>query len=283
MHKTIVLRLFHIINHLLVIYGLMFHWNLSFLFLSFFIYALIGSFGISIGYHRYLSHKSFQPRGLFQIFCIFWGIVSTGGSPISWAAAHRIHHQHSDTDLDIHFLARDGFFRVYFHHWHPFVVSRRLVRDLIRVRWLRWIHQNYFMILILYAGGLYLCNFKIGVYIYSLPAIMAFHFYGMINVLGHCFGKRPLVTNDTSSNNWFINIFTFGEGWHQNHHLLPSSHRIGLRNNELDFSAWMLENLPFSKDRGRLREKKDKNIAYLDQKQKELEATIFSPIKWPSS
>lgn len=248
--STIMLRALHIFNHLaLVIYifsgGVFLSWNLA---VSVIIYSFLGCFGISLGYHRYLSHKSFAPRPLFSDFMIWLGMISCGGSPLSWAAAHRYHHLHSDTDKDIHNVKRDGWFKVYFHIWRPFYIKARMVKDLLSDKKIIFLHKNYFLLVSAWALLLYSVSIETGIFGFTIPAILSFHFYGLINVLGHSFGDRPLDTNDTTTNHWFINIFVFGEGWHQNHHRLQASHRIGLRPGELDISAWFIENLPLCRD-----------------------------------
>lgn len=248
--STLMLRIFHIFNHLaILIYillgGPILNWNLA---ASVGIYSLLGCFGISLGYHRYLSHKSFEPYTIFSNFMIWLGMISCGGSPLSWVAAHRYHHLHSDTDKDIHNVSRDGWLKVYFHIWQPFYIKARMIKDLLMDKRIVFLHKHYFLLVGLWALLLYSINIKVGVFGFSIPAVLSFHFYGLINVLGHSFGQRPLKTNDTSTNHWFINIFVFGEGWHQNHHRIQSSHRIGLRPGEFDISAWLIETFPFSRD-----------------------------------
>lgn len=265
LRSTIILRALHIFNHLAVVLfisfgGTLLTWDLVG---SVIVYFFLGCFGISLGYHRYLSHKSFEPRSWFEYFMIWLGMISCGGSPLSWAAAHRYHHLHTDTDKDIHNVQRDGWLKVYFHIWKPFYISARMIKDLLTDKKIVFLHKHYFLIVAAWALILYSVNIKLGIFGFSVPAILSFHFYGLINVLGHTFGKRPLNTNDTSTNHWFINIFVFGEGWHQNHHRIQSSHRIGLRPGELDISAWFIENLPLTRDRKLLKKKSQQTQARL--------------------
>lgn len=247
---TIMLRTLHVFNHsVVVIYFLLCEqiliWNLV---VSVFIYFFLGCFGISLGYHRYLSHKSFEPRPLFNNLMIFLGMISCGGSPLSWASAHRYHHLHTDKDKDIHSVKRDGWLKVYFHLWRPFYIKARMIKDLLSDKKILFLHRYYFLLVGAWAVLLYSISIKAGIYGFSIPAILSFHFYGLVNVMGHAFGSRPLTTDDTTTNHWFVNIFVFGEGWHQNHHLIQSSHRIGLRPGELDISAWFIETFPLSRD-----------------------------------
>lgn len=248
--STIMLRALHVFNHLAVITyvllgGSILNWKLA---ASVTIYCFLGCFGISLGYHRYLSHKSFEPRPLFSNFMLWLGMISCGGSPLSWAAAHRYHHLHTDTDRDIHSVSRDGWFKVYFHLWQPFYIRARVIKDLLLDKKIIFLHKHYFILVSAWAVILYGISAEVGIFCFSIPAVLSFHFYGLINVLGHSFGDRPLKTDDASTNHWLINIFVFGEGWHQNHHRIQSSHRIGLRPGEVDVSAWLIETLPLSRD-----------------------------------
>lgn len=248
--SVVLLRFLHILNHLAVVVwilggGPILGWNLAY---SVIIYALLGCFGISLGYHRYLSHRSFRPRTFFEGFMLWLGMISCGGSPLAWASAHRYHHLTADSDKDIHSVSRDGWFKVYFHLWRTFYIKPRLIKDLLLDKKIIFLHRYYFLLVGVWAALFYSVSFEAGVFFFSLPAVLSFHFYGLINVLGHSFGHRPLYSPDTATNHWFVNLFVFGEGWHQNHHLVQSCHRIGLRAGELDISAWLIENIPFSHD-----------------------------------
>ncbi len=239
-HSSNKLRAIHLFNHIMlipaIIYGDWTLWLMAFLWWNF-----LGSFGISIGFHRLLSHKSFQTYSWFENFCIFVGCLATGGSPLGWAGVHRMHHSSPDLVGDPHSPKVIGAFRSYFHLWGQVVIKRRYVKDLIKKPFVIWCHRNYFKILLFWMTALYLINPLVGIFLFSIPAVFAFHAYGQINTLGHKFGYRTYATKDTSRNNWFVNILTCGEGWHNNHHQFPNSYRIGLSRWEFDLSAWILE------------------------------------------
>lgn len=238
-----ILRLFHIFNHSMVVVGLItgkwWYWILSLA-----IWYIIGTLGISIGYHRYLAHQSFETNRWKAILFSLIGCLATGGSPIAWAGAHRMHHADPDGKLDPHSPHVIGALRSYLHIWDPLIIPRRFVRDLIRDPFQRFLHRKYFWILLIWATSLYYAGLEIGIFVYSVPAALAFHAFGHINSFGHKFGYRNFPTKDTSFNNWWVNILTCGEGWHNNHHKYPRSYRIGLRPNEPDIGAWVLEKLP---------------------------------------
>jgi fatty-acid desaturase len=234
------LRAFHLLNHIALIAGLYFGelwmWVGSFL-----IWNIIGSIGISIGFHRLLSHKSLEvSEALEKAFCLI-GCLATGGSPLSWAGAHRMHHAYPDGDLDPHSPKIKGAAKVYLHLWGQVNIKRKFVSDLIRSPFHCWVHRNYFLILTMWVAGLYTINPLVGIFCYSVPATFAFHSFGLINTLCHKFGYRNYETRDSSTNNWFVNIFTCGEGWHNNHHRYPGSYRIRRRRFEFDLSAFIIE------------------------------------------
>jgi fatty-acid desaturase len=237
------LRLFHVFNHAASIWAI-YHYGFHWLPLSLLIWTAIGSFGISIGFHRLLSHRSFSTSPLLNIVLPAIGCLATGGSPLGWAGAHRLHHRYTDRPGDPHSWQGIGKLRVYTHMWDQVVVPKSMVKDLIKNPALRWMHRHYFKILLSWAFLLYAIHPAAGAFGYSLPAVFAFHAFGLINLFGHVHGYRNFDTADTSTNSWIANLLTCGEGWHNNHHRYPAHYRIGLKPNEIDISAWLLERLP---------------------------------------
>lgn len=240
-----ILFLFHFINHIVCFYFLFTDRSVQWLLYSFLIWNILASFGVSIGFHRLLAHRSFQTYKWFEKLCVFLGCLSTGGSPISWAGIHRMHHEHTDTKADPHSPRILGWFRVHFNLWKVDSIPKKYVKDLISDQYLLFLHRNYYKILIIYSFFLVLVDLKLFVYTYSVPSVMAFHSFGFINSLGHTLGYKNFKNN--AKNNWFVNLWTAGEGWHNNHHQMPSSYRIGFRWFEWDLSAFFLEALSLIK------------------------------------
>ncbi len=239
-NASVKLRFFHLFNHCALVSGL-FLYSPLWLLLSFFVWWLIGSLGISIGFHRLLSHKSFRTTSFLGNIFTFIGCLATGGGPVAWVGAHRMHHMHTDKPKDPHSWKEIGALRVYTHYWSPLTIRYSVVRDLLKKPFIVYLQRNYFLIISLWSGTLYLWDPVIGIFAYSAPSVLAFHAFGMINLFGHIHGYRSYNTMDSSTNSWVANLLTFGEGWHNNHHKYPTSYRIGLGRHEYDISAWFLE------------------------------------------
>ena len=244
---TTKLRTFHVANHIALLYGLYFY-SYYWVFLSALAWFFIGSLGVSIGYHRLLSHRSFKTHPAYLKCLTILGCLSLGGSPISWVGAHRLHHKFTDSQKDPHSHSHIGKLRAYLHLWDQFVIPRSLVKDLVKDPFIKYVHRNYFLIVGLWAIACYLISIPMGIFLFSAPCVFAFHAYGLINVFGHGHGGKTFTTSDKSSNSWIANLLTFGEGWHNNHHKYPSFYRIGLKKNEYDISAFLLEKLGIMRD-----------------------------------
>jgi len=236
-----ILRLFHLANHIICVVFLYLDRSFVLVLYSFLIWNVLASFGVSIGFHRLLAHKSFETYKYFEKLCVLLGCFSTGGSPVSWVGIHRLHHAQTDTKKDPHSPFFKGWFKVQFNLWEVQSIPKKYVADLMSDRFLVFLHKNYFKILFFWIFLLLLIDVRVLVYVYSLPAVMSFYSFGFINLLGHQSGYKNF--QNTAKNNWFVNLWTAGEGWHNNHHQIPHSYRIGFRWFEWDISASLLEHL----------------------------------------
>jgi fatty-acid desaturase len=209
------------------------------------LYWISLSFGIGMGYHRLLTHRSFQPPKWIEYFLALCGTLALEGGPISWVTVHRIHHQFSDKPGDPH-TPRDG--KWWAHviwvlvgdatHGHTIECSR-YAPDLCSDRFLVLLSKyNYvplvtLAILLLVFGGMPFLMW--GVF---FRVTVGLHVTWMVNSLTHFWGGRRFATRDDSRNNWLVALLSFGEGWHNNHHAHPTSARHGLAWYEIDMS-WM--------------------------------------------
>jgi len=201
-------------------------------------------FGITAGYHRYFSHRSYKMGRAPQFLMAFLAQTSGQKGVLWWAAQHRIHHRHSDQDPDVHSPVRSGFW------WSHvgWVLSNRhddydpkLVADFARFPELRWLDRHHwvptvmFGLAVLLAGGP-----RVFFWGYVLSTVVVYHATFSINSLAHVFGTRRFETGDHSRNNMLLALVTFGEGWHNNHHFSMSSCSQGYRWWEIDLTYYVL-------------------------------------------
>jgi len=206
-------------------------------------------FAIGAGYHRYFSHRAYATGRVFQFVLAFLAQSSAQKSVLWWAAKHRHHHLHSDTEDDVHSPRHTGFW--YSHlGW---IFARRhaktdltKVADLARYRELVLLHKCE-LVPAVAAGAL--CFWIAGwpglVVGFFWSTVLLYHATFCINSLAHVRGSKRYVTGDDSRNNWLLAFFTMGEGWHNNHHAYQSSVRQGFRWWEIDGTFHILKLLSF--------------------------------------
>jgi stearoyl-CoA desaturase (delta-9 desaturase) len=204
-------------------------------------------FAIGAGYHRYFSHRAYSTGRAFQFVLAVLSQSTAQKSVLWWAAMHRHHHLHSDTERDIHSPRHKGF--LYSHvGW---IFDRRndsidlvKVADLARYPELMWLHR-YPLVPAIALGAL--CFLAAGwpglVVGFFWSTVLVYHATFCINSLAHVRGKKRYVTGDDSRNNWLLAVFTMGEGWHNNHHAYQSSVRQGFRWWEIDPTYYILRGL----------------------------------------
>lgn len=208
-----------------------------------FLYWLTLGVGLTLGYHRLLSHRSLEVPKWLEYAIVTCGALANQGGPIEWIGTHRLHHQYSDKDGDPH-NASEGFWWSHILWLFGRVPSeaalRRRTRDLNGDPYYEFLHRGGFTLLTL---GLAVALYAVGgwpyvVYGVFLRIVVVFHTTWFVNSVTHKFGYRNYATRDSSTNCWWVAILTFGEGWHNNHHAVPNSARHGLRAHELDVT-WL--------------------------------------------
>jgi stearoyl-CoA desaturase (Delta-9 desaturase) len=221
----------------------MFNWS-SFAVTVFLLWFATG-LGISMGYHRLHTHRSYKvPRWLEYFFAVC-GALTLEGGPIFWVATHRIHHQKSDQPGDPH-SPRDG---AWWSHigWILIGESKhnntqlmaKYAPDLAKHRFYVWLDKYHWLPIIVLAVALFLLGglpmFLWGI---CLRVVIGLHATWMVNSVTHMWGSQRFRTGDDSRNNWWVALITFGEGWHNNHHAHPTSARHGLAWYEFD-ASWI--------------------------------------------
>ena len=193
--------------------------------LSVLMYVGIGCFGISIGFHRLLTHKSFKTTKFWEYFCATWGALAFTGSAIGWVGMHRDHHKYSDKLGDPHSPMVSGpKMLVAAYDYEP---NKWKIRHLIFDKYHIFMHKWYFGLLILWTALWALIDPVLAMHVVIIPAVFSVWSSTTSNYMNHMWGYRNFETTDNSRNLWFNAIFTFGEGWHNNHHARPGNYDFG--------------------------------------------------------
>jgi stearoyl-CoA desaturase (delta-9 desaturase) len=205
------------------------------------LYYAAGMLGIGMAYHRLLTHRSYKTTRWVEYFLTFCGTLALEGGPIFWVATHRIHHQKSDQEGDPHTPREGGWWahmgwilRGQGMHHDSTVLARYtpdLSRDPVHVWFSRWHWTSNVAVglLLLAVGGVPYVLWGI-----FFRTTVGLHATWLVNSATHMWGSRRFATRDDSTNNWWVALLTFGEGWHNNHHAHPTSARHGLAWYELD-------------------------------------------------
>jgi fatty-acid desaturase len=243
-----------VIVHLLAIAAIpFFSWTNLAIFLV--LQYITTSWGIGVTYHRMLSHRALKmPKFWERIFTTI-GVLNLQGSPLRWIATHRVHHAFSDTPKDPHDSNR-GF---WFSHMGWMLRTkpcfetdeemRKFARDIAKDPYYRWLESFRNQTLLQVALGLLLwAFFGFGALMWGvfLRIVVVYHCTWLVNSATHMWGYRTYPNSpDNARNNWWVALFTWGEGWHNNHHTYDSLATMGHRWWEVDFSMMMIRFLQF--------------------------------------
>jgi stearoyl-CoA desaturase (delta-9 desaturase) len=215
-----------------------------------FLHCLTIGLGISIGFHRLATHRSFKaPRGL-EYFLILCGTLAGQGAVKGWVGYHRMHHLHTDRTGDPH-DSTQGFWWSHISwlmHEVPYQTElHRFTKDIADDPFYEFCHEHYIALQVALGVLLYgLGGIPFVVWGIFVRLFLGFHSTCFVNSACHKFGYRSHLLVDRSTNCWWVALLTFGEGWHNNHHAFQSSARFGLRWWELDIAwhtIWLLEKL----------------------------------------
>ena len=220
---------------------------------------LIGGLGVSVGYHRLLTHRSFAcPRWLEHGLSVL-GACSWQGSPMNWVAMHRMHHQHSDEPGDPHsprhsfFWSHMGWFLIYDPAIYNVTTYDRYARDLFQDSFYKWLERarvwrtiQAVQVAAFLLGGALVGVLGTGslsgamqlglswlVWGVFVRIVVVWHTTWSVNSVTHLWGYRNYDTNDDSRNHWLVGYLN-GEGWHNNHHAEPRCASYGQRWWEFD-------------------------------------------------
>jgi stearoyl-CoA desaturase (delta-9 desaturase) len=231
---------------------------------------LLSGIGITVGYHRLFTHRSFKTTRAVRAVLAVLGAMAIEGSVIEWVSTHRKHHAFSDQPGDPHSPHVDQApgWRGALHglvHAHvgwmfrgkDMANPRRYAKDLLADRDLRFISKTFPLWVIVglaipFALGVALSGSIIGgltglLWGGAVRIFLLHHMTFSINSLCHFFGRRTFPTGDESRNLAWLAPITMGEAWHNNHHAFPTSARHGLGRWQLDPGAWLISALERSR------------------------------------
>ena len=214
------------------------------------VWWLVGSyylrmFGVTGGYHRYFSHRSFKLNRFWQFCMAFLAQTSMQKGALWWAAHHRDHHLYSDRKEDLHSPVHEGFWWSHLgwilsDEYDTYDPKR--IADLNRYPELRLLNRFHALPAIMYGAAIWWVGGYSAFVWGGLAATVAlYHGTFLINSLTHIWGTRRFATPDESRNNFVLAIVTMGEGWHNNHHYFMSSTRQGIRWWEIDMTYYVLK------------------------------------------
>ncbi|MCB0878446.1 MAG: acyl-CoA desaturase [Thermoleophilia bacterium] len=220
--------------------------------------------GVTVGYHRQLTHAGFESRAWVRNAWAMAGSLAVEGGPVDWVADHRRHHAHSDKEGDPHsphLHEQDTFVGQLKGFWHAhagWMIHKdhdsdpeRWAPDMLRLPGIVRINRLFPLFIVLSlvvipgAIGLALTGTWIGMFSAMLwggpiRMMVGHHVTWSTNSICHVFGRRDFESDDLSTNNWALSLLSFGESWHNNHHAFPSSAVHGLRWWQVDLSALVI-------------------------------------------
>ncbi|MCO4322385.1 acyl-CoA desaturase [Aliidiomarina quisquiliarum] len=220
-------------------------------------FALFIWSGLSItgGYHRLWSHRTYDAHPIIRVIYALGGALSLQNSVLHWASDHREHHKHVDhIDHDPYSITRGFWFahigwmlrEYHAHRYNDYSNVRDLQQDPI----IAWQHKHYLVLTLLMNIGLPLV---IGVMLGQiwgallfagfLRLVVSHHTTFFINSLAHIWGKRPYTERNSARDNGLLAFLTFGEGYHNFHHIFAGDYRNGIRWYQFDPTKWLIASM----------------------------------------
>ena len=228
-------------------------------------YVLVG-FGVTIGFHRMLTHRAFDAKPSVRALFAIFGSMSVQGAVIHWVADHRRHHAFTDEEGDPHSPHThegEGWRGVLTGLWHSHMgwlfegqrtSAKRFAPDLKKDPLIRWVDKWFplwallglaipFVLGFALSGGSLFAGFTAFVWAGLVRVFLLHHATWSVNSICHMYGSKPFAIEDESRDNWMVAMVSLGEGWHHSHHAFPTSARHGLRRFQPDPSYRVIRTL----------------------------------------
>jgi fatty-acid desaturase len=214
---------------------------------------MTGGWGITLCFHRLLTHRSFTTPKWFEYLLTCLGCLAWQGGPVQWVGTHRLHHAHSDEEADPH-TPKHGFTWAHvlwcMHEETGDRPARDAAKDLVRDPVMWWIDRLFWVPQFVLIGLLYVAGEAAGRWGISasglswviwgvfVRTVVVYHATWFVNSATHTWGYQNFKTGDNSTNLWWVALLSFGEGWHNNHHAYQRSAAHGMRWWEVDPTFW---------------------------------------------
>jgi sn-1 stearoyl-lipid 9-desaturase len=219
--------------------------------LCLFLHWLTACVGITLGWHRLMSHRSFQVPKWLEYVLVFCGTLAMQGGPIWWIGLHRHHHLYSDQDVDHHDSTK-GFFWSHLEWMLREVPAEselpKFTKDIADDKFYQFLDRNFIVIQAVFVACLFLLGHFTGLGGLSfliwggfLRLVLVYHSTWLVNSATHKFGYRTYKSGDKSTNCWWVAVVSYGEGWHNNHHTFQHSARHGLKWWEIDVTWGVIQ------------------------------------------
>ena len=220
---------------------------------------------ITAGYHRLWSHKTYQAHWSLRVLYALGGAFALQNSALHWSSDHRIHHKHVDNNEKDPYSAKMGFWYSHIgwmlreyqaHRYSNYENARDLQKDPI----VMWQHKHYLLLTIamnfgvpllfgLWHGDVISSLLLVG----FLRLVLSHHTTFFINSLAHIWGKQTYTDKNTARDNGILAFFTFGEGYHNYHHIFENDYRNGIRWWQFDPTKWLIKGCEWLKLTSKLR------------------------------
>lgn len=212
---------------------------------------------ITAGYHRLWSHKAYEANVFVRVVLAIGGAMSLQNSILHWCSDHRIHHKHVDDNDNDPYSAKKGFW--YSHiGWmlREYQVQRYSdysnCRDLQKDKVVMWQHNHYLKIMLAANFGVPLLLGWLNGDIWGMlllagvfRLVVVHHVTFFINSLAHIWGRQPYTDKNSARDNDLLAFFTFGEGYHNFHHIFEYDYRNGVKWWQFDPTKWLIRGLAF--------------------------------------
>lgn len=216
-------------------------------------YVITGMLGITLSFHRQLSHRSFTTPKWLEYFFAYCGVLALQGDPLEWVSSHRYHHLYCETDRDPH-TVNEGLWWSHMGWLLDNTATKARTgdqsnaNDIAQDPFYSFIKKTYPLHPLLFACAMYAWGgLPYVVWGVAVRTVWVWHITWFVNSASHAWGSKVYKTNppDQSRNNWWVGILAFGEGWHNNHHAFQYSARHGLEWWQIDMTWYLIRTLQF--------------------------------------